>query len=112
MKLKFLNAALIVSGLIAAVPAVQAAPQVEVLHYWTSGGEAKSIAELKKMMEAKGVVWKDFAVAGGACENATTALKAPVIAGSLPTAAQIKGSSIHVCGAEGVFVNIEDGANQ
>src|SRR5476649_623534 len=112
MKLKFLNAALIVSGLIAAAPAVQAAPQVEVLHYWTSGGEAKSIAELKKMMEAKGVVWKDFAVAGGAGENATTALKARVIAGSPPTAAQIKGPSIQEWGAEGVLANIDAAATE
>jgi hypothetical protein len=39
---------------------------VEVLHYWTSGGEAKSAAELKKMMQAKGHTWRDFAVAGPA----------------------------------------------
>ena len=30
------------------------AGEVEVLHYWTSGGEAKSAAELKKIMAAKG----------------------------------------------------------
>lgn len=88
----------------------QAAPQVEVLHYWTSGGEAKSIAELKKMMEAKGVAWKDFAVAGGAGENATTALKARVIAGSAPTAAQIKGPAIQEWGNEGVLANIDAAA--
>ena len=29
------------------------AGEVEVLHYWTSGGEAKSAAELKKIMAAK-----------------------------------------------------------
>ena len=29
------------------------AGEVEVLHYWTSGGEAKSVAELKKIMQAK-----------------------------------------------------------
>ena len=47
---------------------------VEVLHWWTSGGEAESVAELKKMMEAKGDKWKDFAVAGGGGENAMTVL--------------------------------------
>jgi glucose/mannose transport system substrate-binding protein len=88
----------------------QAAPQVEVLHYWTSGGEAKSIAELKKMMEAKGVAWKDFAVAGGAGENATTALKARVMAGSAPAAAQIKGPAIQEWGQEGVLANIDAAA--
>ena len=36
------------------------AAEVEVLHWWTSGGEAKSVAELKKMLEAKGHKWKDL----------------------------------------------------
>ncbi|PUA20042.1 ABC transporter substrate-binding protein [Glaciimonas sp. PCH181] len=97
------------TAMLSASPAVMAA-QVEVLHYWTSGGEAKSVAELKKIMEAQGVTWKDFAVAGGAGENATTALKARVIAGSPPTAAQIKGPSIQEWGQEGVLANIDSAA--
>ena len=87
------------------------AAQVEVLHYWTSGGESKSVAELKKMMAAQGVEWKDFAVAGGGGENAMTALKARVIAGSPPTAAQIKGPSIQEWGQEGVLANIDAAAS-
>ncbi|MES2264380.1 MAG: ABC transporter substrate-binding protein [Pseudomonadota bacterium] len=106
------QAALALTAVLAATPAVHAASQVEVLHYWTSGGEAKSIAELKKMMEAKGVAWKDFAVAGGAGENATTALKARVIAGSAPTAAQIKGPAIQEWGQEGVLANIDAAATE
>ncbi|MES2126097.1 MAG: ABC transporter substrate-binding protein [Pseudomonadota bacterium] len=83
------------------------AADVEVLHYWTSGGEARSIAELKKALQAKGVGWKDFAVAGGAGENASTALKARVIAGNAPTAAQVKGPAIQEWGKEGVLANID-----
>ena len=30
------------------------AGEVEVLHWWTSGGEAKSVGELKKIMQGKG----------------------------------------------------------
>jgi len=109
MKLKTtVKAALALATLMGA--AAQAAPQVEVLHYWTSGGEAKSVAELKKIMESKGVAWKDFAVAGGAGENAATALKARVMAGSPPTAAQIKGPSIQEWGQEGVLANIDQAA--
>src|SRR5437588_3045468 len=104
-----LKTTLTASALLAA--AASHAAEVEVLHYWTSGGEAKSIAELKKIMEAKGVTWKDFAVAGGAGENATTALKARVIAGSPPTAAQIKGPSIQEWGQEGVLANIDAAAS-
>lgn len=90
----------------ASVGSAQAA-QVEVLHYWTSGGEARSIAELRKTLAARGVSWKDFAVAGGAGENAATALKARVMSGGAPTAAQVKGPAIQEWGAEGVLANID-----
>ena len=86
---------------------VAQAAEVEVLHWWTSGGEAKSVAELKKMLEAKGDTWKDFAVAGGAGENAMTVLKSRVVSGNPPVAAQIKGPSIQEWGAEGVLANID-----
>ncbi len=87
------------------------ASDVEVLHYWTSGGEAKSVAELKKALAAKGVGWKDFAVAGGAGENANTALKTRVFAGNPPTAAQVKGPAIQEWGQEGVLANIDSVAS-
>ena len=83
------------------------AADVEVLHYWTSGGEAKSVAELKKMLEAKGHGWKDFAVAGGGGESAMTVLKSRVVSGNPPAAAQIKGPSIQEWGEEGVLANID-----
>ena len=84
------------------------AGEIEVLHWWTSGGEAKSVAELKKTLEAKGHTWKDFAVAGGGGENAMTVLKSRVVSGNAPSAAQIKGPSIQEWGAEGVLANIND----
>ncbi|WP_299664702.1 ABC transporter substrate-binding protein [uncultured Psychromonas sp.] len=87
--------------------AAQAA-EVEVLHWWTSGGEAKSIAELKTMLEAKGHVWKDFAVAGGGGESAMTVLKSRVVSGNPPVAAQIKGPSIQEWGEEGVLADLDD----
>lgn len=83
------------------------AGEVEVLHYWTSGGEAKSAAELKKIMQAKGHVWKDFAVAGGGGDNAATVLKSRVVSGNPPAAAQIKGPAIQEWAAEGVLANLD-----
>lgn len=83
------------------------AGEVEVLHYWTSGGEAKSIAELKKIMQAKGHTWKDFAVAGGGGDNAATALKSRVVSGNPPAAAQIKGPGIQEWASEGVLANLD-----
>ena len=46
---------------LAAAPAFAQQPTVEVLHYWTSGGESKAVAELKAGAEAagrsRGFVW-------------------------------------------------------
>jgi glucose/mannose transport system substrate-binding protein len=90
-----------------AAPSLSLAGEVEVLHYWTSGGEAKSVAELKKIMQAKGHTWKDFAVAGGGGDNAATVLKSRVVSGNPPAAAQIKGPAIQEWAAEGVLANLD-----
>jgi len=82
--------------------------EVEVLHWWTSGGEARSVAELKKILESKGDTWKDFAVAGGGGETAMTVLKSRVVSGNPPTAAQVKGPGIQEWAREGVLANIDD----
>ena len=86
------------------------AGEVEVLHWWTSGGEAKSVAELKKILESKGDKWKDFAVAGGGGETAMTVLKSRVVSGQPPTAAQVKGPGIQEWAHEGVLANLDDTA--
>jgi glucose/mannose transport system substrate-binding protein len=86
------------------------ATDVEVLHYWTSGGEAKSVGQLQQIVKPSGYGWKDFAVAGGGGDNAMTALKTRVVSGNPPTAAQIKGPAIQEWGAEGVLANIDDAA--
>jgi len=93
-------------ALVVAGAAVHAG-EVEVLHYWTSGGEAKSVAELKKIMQGKGHTWKDFAVAGGGGDNAATVLKSRVVSGNPPAAAQIKGPAIQEWASEGVLANLD-----
>lgn len=92
----------------AAAPAAPAKTAVEVLHWWTSGGEAKSAAALKGMMEAKGYEWKDFAVAGGGGDAAMTALKSRAVSGNPPTAAQVKGPAIQEWAKEGMLANIDN----
>jgi glucose/mannose transport system substrate-binding protein len=105
MMLKLSKLATAVALVVAAGTA--AAGEVEVLHWWTSGGEAKSVAELKKIMEAKGHTWKDFAVAGGGGDAAMTVLKSRVVAGNPPAAAQIKGPGIQEWANEGVLANLD-----
>lgn len=84
------------------------AGDLEVLHYWTSGGEAKAASALKSTMQQKGHTWKDFAVAGGGGDAAMTVLKSRVVSGNAPAAAQIKGPSIQEWAREGVLANIDD----
>ncbi len=96
-----------VSGFaILASTAAFAEPQAEVLHYWTSGGEAKSVAVLQKEFADKGGVWTDMPVAGGGGDAAGTALRARVLSGNAPTAAQIKGPAIQEWYEEGVLADI------
>ena len=38
---------------------------VEVVHWWTSGGEKAAVDVLKAQVEKDGFTWKDGAVAGG-----------------------------------------------
>lgn len=96
---------LAITGLIAShYPVI--AGEVEVLHWWTSGGEVKSVAVLKQLPEDAGHTWKDFAVAGGGGESAMTVLKSRVFSGKPPTAAQIKGPTIQEWGDEGVLADL------
>ncbi len=87
------------------------AGEVEVLHWWTSGGEAASVAVLKELLEKEGHAWKDFAVAGGGGDAAMTVLKSRAVAGNPPTAAQVKGPEIQLWGDEGVLANLDEVAN-
>ena len=77
-----------------------------MLHYWTSGRGSLSAAELKKMMQAKGHTWRDFAVAGGGGDSAMTVLKSRVISGN-PHRPQVKGPAIQEWASEGVLGNMD-----
>jgi glucose/mannose transport system substrate-binding protein len=65
--------------------------EVQMLHWWTSGGEAAALNVLKQDLAKEGYAWKDVPIAGGGGEGAMTALKAMVAAGNPPTASQILG---------------------
>ncbi|MBN9432412.1 MAG: carbohydrate ABC transporter substrate-binding protein [Bosea sp.] len=68
--------------------------EVEMLHWWTSGGEAAALNVLKQDLAQQGYAWKDVPVAGGGGDAAMTALKAMVAAGNPPTASQMLGYTV------------------
>ncbi|SEW02680.1 carbohydrate ABC transporter substrate-binding protein, CUT1 family [Aliiroseovarius sediminilitoris] len=89
----------------------QAEPQAEVLHWWTSGGEAKAVAVLQEEFASKGGTWTDMPVAGGGGDAAMTALRARVLSGNAPTAVQLKGPAIQEWYEEGVLADISSVAD-
>ena len=101
---KFLAASLVLS-----FGATQVlADDVEVLHWWTSGGEAAAVGVLKDDLASKGVGWKDMPIAGGGGDAAMTTLKARVTAGNAPTAVQMLGFDIQDWAAQGALANLND----
>jgi glucose/mannose transport system substrate-binding protein len=64
------------------------AGEIEVLHYWSYGDEARALELARAGLLAKGHVWKDFA-AGSGDEPAMAALRTRVKAGNPPTAAHM-----------------------
>lgn len=106
-----INKTLLTLSLLAASTFSQAG-EVEVLHWWIAGGEAKSAAVLKEMIEEQGHTWKDFAVAGGGGESAMTVLKTRAVSGNPPSAAQIKGHDIQEWGGLGFLTSLDATAKQ
>ena len=108
--MNILKKAFAISSVVSALSAgsVYAEGTVEVLHWWTSGGEAKAVGELKNAFEAQGGTWIDSPIAGGGGDAAMTALRARVIAGNPPTAVQLKGPGIQEWAREGALNNVND----
>lgn len=77
-----------------AMPAHAQVKEVQMLHWWTSGGEAAALNVLKADLAKQGFGWKDVPVAGGGGSAAMTALKAMVAAGNHPTSSQMLGYTV------------------
>lgn len=92
--------------------AVASAQTVEVMHWWTSGGEGAAVGVLKKDLETRGVKWVDMAVSGGGGEAAMTALRARAVAGNPPTAAQLLGMAVIDWANEGFLGDLTEVATK
>jgi glucose/mannose transport system substrate-binding protein len=90
------------------VHAAESKGTVEVVHYWTSGGEAKSVDVLKKIIQRDGFTWQDSAVAGGGGGAAMTVLKTRAVSGNPPSAAQIKAPDIQEWGRLDLLTSVDD----
>jgi glucose/mannose transport system substrate-binding protein len=107
-KLTTLTAAIALTSMGGWAAAQDAGTGVEVLHWWTSGGEAAALNVLKDELSSQGIGWNDMPVAGGGGEAAMTALRARVTAGDPPTAVQMLGFDIQDWAAEGALGNLDE----
>jgi len=97
---------LVTAGILAATANVAMAEDVEVLHWWTSGGEAAALNVLKEDLESQGIGWQDMPVAGGGGSPAMTVLRARVTSGNPPTAVQMLGFDITDWAKEGALADL------
>lgn len=93
--------------LVTAVPAL-ADPSVEVMHFWTSGGEATALGTVRDKVVAEGVAWVDAPIAGGGGDAAKTALQTRIASGNPPAAMLMLGQNIIDWANEGMLGNVDE----
>jgi glucose/mannose transport system substrate-binding protein len=84
---------------------------LELMHFWTSGGEANAMQVIKDAAEKAGIVWEDAAVAGGAGMNAYQVLQARIAAGNPPAAMQMHSAQIRQFAQEGLLIDLDSVAD-
>ena len=93
--------------LLATASPALAEPSVEVMHFWTSGGEAAALGTVRDKLVTEGVTWTDAPVAGGGGDQAKTALQARIASGNPPAAVLMLGQTITDWAAEGMLGNVD-----
>lgn len=79
---------------------------IEVLHWWTSGGEAKALDVLKQDMAQRGYSWKDSSIIGG--DQQRLVLRARINAQNPPDAMLIQGNVVRDYFEDGLLTNLDN----
>ncbi|PZQ95651.1 MAG: ABC transporter substrate-binding protein [Cereibacter sphaeroides] len=98
------------AGLLASVvlPSAALATDLEVTHWWTSGGEAAAVAEFAKAFDATGNKWVDGAIAGSG-DTARPIMVARITGGDPMGAFQFNhGRQAEELIASGLLRNLDD----
>ena len=105
--MRLLRFCAVAAPLLFPAPVWAADNSVEVMHYFTSGGEAAAINELKAAFEKVGGKWIDTPVAGGGGAAHDQALKTRALAGDPPGAAMVKLRDAQTWAKDGYLVDLE-----
>ena len=99
----------VVAALLAGLVGAAQAQKAEVIHWWTSGGEAAAIKEFADMYNKSGGTWVDTPIAGGGGAAARTVILNRTMGGDPPTAAQFNYSNQYrEAIKEGLLNNIDE----
>ena len=79
------------------------AEHIELLDWWTSGGEARAASVLQQHWQEQGNRWRDGAVAGGGGSAAMLVLRSRILANNPPDAAHLKNAELHEWAARGLI---------
>jgi glucose/mannose transport system substrate-binding protein len=98
---------------ITSAPAMADAPlKAEVIHWWTSGGEAAAVKVFADAYDKAGGQWVDSAIAGGGGEAARTAGINRIVGGNPPTMMQFNtGKQLDELVSNSYLANLDDAAN-
>jgi len=89
-------------------PLAAAEPTAEVLHWWTSGGEARALKVIADRFTASGGRWIDNPIAGGGGDAARTVAKTRMLGGQPPTIMQWHlGLSLRQLAESGLLGNVD-----
>ena len=110
---KFLSSAAVAVVMMAGLSAAHAADvkEVQMLHWWTSGGEAAALNVLKRSFEGR-LCLEGHAGCRRWRRAAMTALKAMVTAGTYPTASQMLGFTMLDYAQAGVMGDLTETATK
>jgi glucose/mannose transport system substrate-binding protein len=86
------------------------AGELEVLHFWDTGSDARAVDVLKDTLRRQGHMWKDFTVMADANGFQLFVLRSRVQSGNPPSAAQIKPPVIQQFVRAGALANLDAAA--
>lgn len=108
MNIKVASAGLaLAAGLLGGTAVARAADTIEVMHQWTSGGEAFALQSIKEALAKQGVSWTDTAIAGGSGGNQKQALQARFAAGNPPAATQVQAQDVIAYAEQGALGDVD-----
>ncbi|KGF79352.1 sugar ABC transporter substrate-binding protein [Massilia sp. JS1662] len=83
------------------------AGELEVLHFWDVGSDARAVGVLKAALRRDGHTWKDFTVTTDGNGVPVFMLRSRVQSGNPPAAAQVKAPVIQHWAREGALANLD-----